>query len=425
MWIQHELQASQDVWFYCGRKNIRLKLVNDVLNILHKMHADQRQRELSAVPRDSSEATLGSLKTDESMLITSAAIKLHVLKRRKGNETLAGLLKGAYIFRKGGLEETDPCDRSFTLLGISADAADLHLAPDYSKSKARVFTDVAMALIGQIGIEVLTWCNFTLPSGEDQNQPSWVPDWSSPFSRLLPDLGRKPDFRYMASGDSTPHFQFLNTSNEFPTLCVSGIQVDNILVAGMALPRFPVSDLTWLTNDQDPNYQLQLGWLSDIEQLSKHCENVYGSSQALEDALWRTPITDLESTSAGEYKRASRAVQKGYQLYRTGFFCATMKRIELEQRSDDIRLVVKYWRPMVTRSSGRKYFVSQRGYLGVGPMTTLQGDVIAIMFGMNIPLVLRPVGGDHYQIVGEAYVHGIMDGEVMKDSHAVQEFKIC
>lgn len=97
VWIQHELQASQDVWFYCGRKNIRLKLVNDVLNILHKMHAD---RELSAVPRDSFEATLGSLKTDESMLITSAAIKLHVLKRRKGNETLAGLLKGAYIFRR-------------------------------------------------------------------------------------------------------------------------------------------------------------------------------------------------------------------------------------------------------------------------------------------------------------------------------------
>lgn len=57
-------------------------------------------------------------------------------------------------------------------------------------------------------------------------------------------------------------------------------------------------------------------------------------------------------------------------------------------------------------------------------MTTLQGDVIAVMFGMNIPLVLRPVGGDYYQIVGEAYVHGIMDGEVMKDSHAGQEFKI-
>lgn len=175
--------------------------------------------------RGTFEATLGSLKADESMLIATAAIKLDSFKSQKGNMKLARLLKQAFIFRKGVLEATDPRDRVFALLGISADAADLHLAPDYSKSKARVFTDVAMALIGQIGIEVLTWCNFTLPLGEDRLQPSWVPDWSTPFSRPLCSFEKNTGFRYMASGDSAPQFQFLNTSNEFPTLCVSGIQV--------------------------------------------------------------------------------------------------------------------------------------------------------------------------------------------------------
>lgn len=102
-----------------------------------------------------------------------------------------------------------------------------------------------------------------------------------------------------------------------------------------------------------------------------------------------------------------------------------MKEAELQQRSNDIRLLAAYWRSMVSRSSGRKCFASQRGYLGVGPAMALQGDVIAIMLGMDTPLVLRPVGDNHYQIVGEAYIHGIMDGETMKDSHAVQEFKIC
>lgn len=98
----------------------------------------------------------------------------------------------------------------------------------------------------------------------------------------------------MASGD--PQFQFLNTSNEFLTLWVSiKFQKNwnkawnpsryNIIVAGPALPQFPVSDLIWFTKDRDPNYQLQLEWLSDIEQLSKHCESVYGSLQALEDAI--------------------------------------------------------------------------------------------------------------------------------------------
>lgn len=89
-----------------------------------------------------------------------------------------------------------------------------------------------------------------------------------------------------------------------------------------------------------------------------------------------------------------RAMQKKYQLYRTGFLRATMKRIELRQRSDDIRLLAVYWRPMVSQSSGRKYFGSHRGYLGVG-----------LLGGMNTPLVLRSFGDDHYQIFGEAYVH--------------------
>jgi hypothetical protein len=200
--------------------------------------------------------------------------------------------------------------------------------------------------------------------------------------------------------------------------------VDNIVAVGQAMTHFPVSDLAWLTNDHDPNYQLQLEWLSDIEQLSKHCGNVYGSSQALEDAIWLTPITGLEFTSGGEYQRASRTMQKGYLLYRTGFFRATMSQRELQKRSDDIRLVAKYWQHTVSRSSGRKYFVSRRGYLGVGPSMTSPDDVIAIILSLDTPLVLKAIGKDHYQIVGEAYVHGIMDGELMGDS-PVQEFNIC
>ena len=52
------------------------------------------------------------------------------------------------------------------------------------------------------------------------------------------------------------------------------------------------------------------------------------------------------------------------------------------------------------------------------------GDVVAINLGFDLPIVLRPTGKAHYQVVGEGYVHGIMDGELMKDS-AVREFNIC
>src|SRR5204863_8958243 len=89
----------------------------------------------------------------------------------------------------------------------------------------------------------------------------------------------KTDFRYMVSGGATAQFQFLDNSDGPMMLCASGIHVDVIRAVGQSLPYFPVSDVTCLTNDQDPNYQLQLEWLSDIEQLSK-CGNIYGGSQS-------------------------------------------------------------------------------------------------------------------------------------------------
>lgn len=89
----------------------------------------------------------------------------------------------------------------------------------------------------------------------------------------------------MASGDSVPQFQFLNTSNEFLTLCVSGTQVD---ITFSWLDQRYLSFQSAISSGS-PKIEIQIisfnEWLSDIEQLSKHCEGVYGSLQALEDAI--------------------------------------------------------------------------------------------------------------------------------------------
>lgn len=50
--------------------------------------------------------------------------------------------------------------------------------------------------------------------------------------------------------------------------------------------------------------------------------------------------------------------------------------------------------------------------MGQGPETTEDGDMICIILGCPVPMVLRPVM-NHCPVVGEAYMHGIMHGEVM------------
>jgi hypothetical protein len=64
--------------------------------------------------------------------------------------------------------------------------------------------------------------------------------------------------------------------------------------------------------------------------------------------------------------------------------------------------------------------VSSRGYLGLAPWNTEVGDHIAIFQGAAKPYILRVSECNYYGLVGEANVHGIMDGEVMTSEPIIE-----
>ena len=73
-----------------------------------------------------------------------------------------------------------------------------------------------------------------------------------------------------------------------------------------------------------------------------------------------------------------------------------------------------------------KSFITERGYIGLGPRYLQPGDAVCVLFGARVPHVLRPrtEGQRGYLFVGEAYVHGIMDGEGIRDNSESREFKV-
>jgi hypothetical protein len=62
---------------------------------------------------------------------------------------------------------------------------------------------------------------------------------------------------------------------------------------------------------------------------------------------------------------------------------------------------------------GRRFFITRNGYFGLGPQAARQGDRVVVLLGVDVPLVLRRVDKTHH-VVGEAYVHGIMNGEAVE-----------
>ncbi len=82
----------------------------------------------------------------------------------------------------------------------------------------------------------------------------------------------------------------------------------------------------------------------------------------------------------------------------------------------------------------RRFMPTTNGCIGWAPDNIVgalsaqarKGDLICIIFGCSTPLVVRHSARGQYQVVGEAYVEGIMDGQALglleSNARQVQEF---
>ena len=63
---------------------------------------------------------------------------------------------------------------------------------------------------------------------------------------------------------------------------------------------------------------------------------------------------------------------------------------------------------------GRRFFITTKGFMGLAPAIAQVGDKVCLISGCCTPFIIRPEG-PNYALVGESYVHGVMDGELMSD----------
>jgi hypothetical protein len=65
-------------------------------------------------------------------------------------------------------------------------------------------------------------------------------------------------------------------------------------------------------------------------------------------------------------------------------------------------------------AEGRSLCVTQSGRLCIAPSETRVGDGAAIFYGGKTAYIMRPNGED-FELLGDAYVHGVMKGESLKE----------
>ena len=116
---------------------------------------------------------------------------------------------------------------------------------------------------------------------------------------------------------------------------------------------------------------------------------------------------DTEQHLADFYAYCAQNVRKVYTVLPDPAFGEISKQ-DLTKKGDPLLFGMN-----LELAQYRRVFRTQNGYFGLGPPAMRSGDSVCVLFGFTTPFILRRVD-DHYILIGECYVHGIMHGEVLE-----------
>lgn len=88
-----------------------------------------------------------------------------------------------------------------------------------------------------------------------------------------------------------------------------------------------------------------------------------------------------------------------------GFICFEPHNRNLERYAENAHNTLR----------GRAFFITSKGYVGIGPDDIAEDDTVVILYGARTPFILRKMDKlAHWRLAGDCYVHGIMSGEALE-----------
>ena len=392
--MQEVLLPEHDLQFMCGEHVVDWTVLEEITTIFHK-HA------------------LWALCMPEVENVTSWTVELDVksyyydlmthIKQKRNKQ--AKTLNIFYILHKArGTHTSILHDKIFGLLGLFDDIIRDNIDIDYHKPAADVFVDFSRILYCAFpgSFHLLQWASTQL---RQVDLPSWCPDWNhgdnisflSPMYRTgwHEDWWDK-DISYMRP--SSTHWQRLE---------VTGLRIDRI-------SRVTESSWSWFPDRNAGFYprdtaEQNLYWCRECHLLTKEA---YGrDDEVTRDICQRTIIGDQLDGIRCEPGDVSHEYELLWQSLRREQWPAEGRTFEAIDRWST------YFSSLNSTCRRRKFFSTHEGRVGVGPQKVQWEDIVIIIPTCPWPIILRPYREDEnvYELIGAAYVHGVMWGEMVPE----------
>jgi hypothetical protein len=327
-------------------------------------------------------------------------------------------------------EVSDPRDRVFGVLGLPTTDADpergqLFMEPNYSLSAQDVNKELARRILDRDGnLQLLSSAGMAtnVDGNGDETQPeSWVPQWDTASTQAL--------------GTTDPHFNHSTSANvsmqriervDPKILAIRGLDADVITevlpkmsdgrgppIAHTILTGFSTSE-TFRTFLEAPDGRRSLCWTLTA---GKDWYGLFVSDKSSHLADFTQFLLQFPTS-----RDLNRIDPKEGNPHDLSFTSKHDKRVAAwEQFVDDIGFGStssngdpdRFLEAAMNVCIGRRIFITKSGCLGLGPAAMTTGDHVCVLYGGNVPFILR-AKDEHFILIGECYVDTLMNGQAIE-----------
>ncbi|KAK4986681.1 hypothetical protein LTR50_005126 [Elasticomyces elasticus] len=260
------------------------------------------------------------------------------------------------------------------------------------------------------------------------NCPSWVPNWGKARETVSLGYDSASSRLYKAGtgpGGMPDAGHYMRIQQELRTLVMTGRIFDIIGEIGASFVGDAENLLHKAFFDEDSSIMI------NSHHMAMRCDPYPGES-GLFEAFWQTFVAakdfsgllrapptcgDVFGVLLDEVIGMSPAMPDQSYPSRT----LTMDHLRAQRARRPAQIYRELEEAIYAACSGRTYFTTMKRYMGLGPKYARQGDRICVFTGSHVPFIVRPHQDQSYQLVGECYVHGIMQGEVLRMNNILEE----
>ncbi|KAK9413749.1 putative Heterokaryon incompatibility domain-containing protein [Seiridium unicorne] len=311
------------------------------------------------------------------------------------------------------LMASDPRDLVYGVLGVATDMNALEITADYEKTVAQVFTEATAAILLHDQSYTLDYCKFPK---DTPNLPSWVPDWTRIGRLGIEVYPLAYSINYKIS-DTLKSFDTAPVGVHDGMVNITGSIVDT--VTRVMPPLWQENEIKRFLGPEEREEWLEAIFrFAGLSEVHSTCEDAWFRTLVAGCSKQGVRTNETWSLIARKVFRGVRITGETFTEDEREYLNSTWKDTESDLSHDTIDNMIVGWAGVFRR--GRTLFQTKTGLVGLGPAIITEGDIITILAKEETPTVLRPRENDRYSYVGDTYVDGIMDGELVVEESSLR-----